>query len=245
MHRILITLLFISHFICSFSQSIEETKTKNDLEVQIIEHIGYKVSYNQTWCIPNWVAYELTKTEVEGQFPRRGSFCPDPHVKGYSAETSDYSNSGYDRGHMAPAADMKWSDKVMLESFYLTNICPQNKNLNSGLWLALEERARYWAKKDGNIFIVCGPIMDKTYDTIGKNGVAIPKAFFKVICKKYKGQFTAIGFIFPNEYCTGDIFDYSYTVDKVEEITGHDFFYILSDDIENKVESIVTFKDWN
>ena len=143
MYRILLSLLFISHFICSFSQSIEETKTNSDLEVQIIEHIGYKVSYNQTWCIPNWVAYELTKIEVEGQFPRRGSFCPDPYVKGYSAETSDYSNSGYDRGHMAPAADMKWSEKVMLESFYLTNICPQNKNLNSGLWLALEERARY------------------------------------------------------------------------------------------------------
>ena len=146
---------------------------------------------------------------------------------------------------MAPAADMKWSEKVMLESFYLTNICPQNKNLNSGIWLTLEERARYGARKDTNIFIVCGPIMDTTYDTIGKNGVAIPKAFFKVICKKYKGNYTAIGFIFPNESCAGDIFDYACTVDHIEEITGHDFFYILTDEIENKMESTITLKDWN
>ena len=245
MKTILMTFLLLISSYFVHGQNIEDTKTKKNIENQIIEHTGYKVSYNQTWCIPNWVAYELTKTEVEGQYPRRGSFCPDPLVEGYTAESSDYSNSGYDRGHMAPAADMKWSEKVMLESFYLTNICPQNKNLNSGIWLTLEERARYWARKDTNIFIVCGPIMDSTYDTIGKNGVAIPKAFFKVICKKYKGNYTAIGFIFPNESCAGDIFDYACTVDYIEEITGHDFFYILTDEIENKMESTITLKDWN
>lgn len=237
--------MLLTQCIYTYAQSVEDTRTKTDVEAQIIEHTGYKVSYNQVWCIPNWVAYELTKTEVEGQFPRKGGFCPDPLVKGLTAETSDYSNSGYDRGHMAPAADMKWSEKTMYESFYLSNICPQNRNLNGGIWLTLEERARYWAKKDFNIYIVCGPIMDAIYDTIGKNGVAIPKAFFKVICKKYKGQYTAIGFIFPNENCTGDIFDYSCTVDKVEEITGHDFFYILTDDVENRIESVINRKDWN
>ena len=245
MKNLILTLLLIIIHTSSFAQGIEDTKTNKTVEVQIIEHTGYRVSYNQAWCIPNWVAYELTEIEVAGQFPRRGGFCPDPQVVGYTAETSDYTNSGWDRGHMAPAADMKWSEKVMFESFYLSNICPQNRGLNGGLWLSLEERARYWAKKDSSIYIVCGPIMDDVHETIGANGVAIPKGFFKVICKKYKGTYVGIGFIFPNENCSGDIFDFACPIDKVEEITGHDFFYILPDNVENTIERSFNLKDWN
>jgi endonuclease G len=245
MKNFVLTLLLITLHTYSFAQGVEDTKTNKAVESQVIEHTGYRVSYNQTWCIPNWVAYELTRSEVAGQYPRRGSFCPDPQVVGYTAVTSDYTKSGWDRGHMAPAADMKWSEEVMLESFYLSNICPQNSGLNGGLWLSLEERARYWANKDSNIFIVCGPIMDDVYDTIGANGVAVPKGFFKVICKKNKGTYVGIGFIFPNENCSGDIFDLACTIDKVEEISGHDFFYILPDNVENTIERSFNLKDWN
>lgn len=244
MRNFILTLLLVILHAYSFAQSIEDTNTNKTVESQVIEHTGYRVSYNQTWCIPNWVEYELTATEVEGQFPRRGGFCPDPQVNGYTAETSDYTRSGWDRGHMAPAADMKWSEKVMLESFYLSNICPQDNGLNSGLWLSLEERARYWAKKDSYVYIVCGPIMEETYETIGANGVAIPKGFFKVFCKRIKGKYVGIGFIFPNTNCSGDIFDFSCSIDKVEEVTGHDFFFILPDDIENLIEKSYNLKDW-
>lgn len=245
MKNLVLTLLLITVHAYSFAQGVEDTKTNKVVESQVIEHTGYRVSYNQTWCIPNWVAYELTRTEVAGQFPRRGSFCPDPKVIGYTAVTSDYTKSGWDRGHMAPAADMKWSEEVMLESFYLSNICPQNSGLNGGLWLSLEERARYWANKDSSIYIVCGPIMSDVYETIGANGVAIPKGFFKVVCKKIKGAYVGIGFIFPNENCRGDIFDFACTIDRVEDITGHDFFYILPDNVENAIERSFNLKDWN
>ena len=245
MKNLVLTLLLITVHAYSFAQGVEDTMTNKVVESQGIEHTGYRVSYNQTWCIPNWVAYELTRTEVAGQFPRRGSFCPDPKVLGSTAVPSHYTKSGWDRGHMAPAADMKWSEEVMLESFYLSNICPQNSGLNGGLWLSLEERARYWANKDSSIYIVCGPIMSDVYETIGANGVAIPKGFFKVVCKKIKGAYVGIGFIFPNENCSGDIFDFACTIDRVEDITGHDFFYILPDNVENAIERSFNLKDWN
>ena len=96
----------------------------------IIYHAGYTTSYNTTTLIPKWVAYELTDEEVQGVFPRSGSFGMDPDSTGRQAMREDYSNSGWDKGHMAPAADMKWSEQSMYESFYLTNICPQNHTLN-------------------------------------------------------------------------------------------------------------------
>ena len=142
MKKFLLILFLHSFALIGFSQNLEIPITQKECTEQIISHLGFTVSYNQDWLIPNWVAYELTNTEVNGTYPRRGSFCPDPKVKGRTAVTYDYTNSGYDRGHMAPAADLKWSEQSMLESFYLSNICPQNRNLNSGIWLGLEEAVR-------------------------------------------------------------------------------------------------------
>ena len=113
---------------------------KNQPE-QVIQHLGYTVSYNPEWLVPNWVAYELTNFETGGEQERKNHFKPDPLVNGDPVVTSDYSNSGYDRGHMAPAADMKWSEQAMRESFYMTNMCPQLHNLNAGDWKDLEELA--------------------------------------------------------------------------------------------------------
>lgn len=226
------------------SGSIELTKTSKGLSSQIITHVGYTTSYNSVWLIPNWVSYELTATEVAGTYPRpKKAFEPDPLVKGKSAVHRDYSNSGYSRGHMAPAADMKWSEQAMLESFYLSNICPQIAELNGGVWERLENRCRSLAK-EGSVFICCGPIISGTPKRIGENKVAVPAGFYKVLCMKRKGKWQAIGFMFPNSACQGSMFDYVCTVDEVEKKTGHDFFYNLSDDIENSIEASIKAKDW-
>ena len=145
---------------------------------------------------------------------------------------------------MAPAADMKWSAQVMTESFYLSNICPQDRGLNGGTWLKLEEAVRDWARAQSPIYVVCGPIMGETFDTIGDNAVAIPDGFFKVVCKRVNGLYFTIGFIFPNKVVKGSIFDYSCTVDEVEKVTGFDFFSALPDSIEKNVESVCNPKDW-
>lgn len=113
---------------------------------QILKRKGYTLSYNADYKTPQWVAWELTKKETKGKEGRTNKFLPDPNVRGAKAYTGDYTKSGYDRGHMAPAADMKWSKQAMEESFYMSNICPQNPNLNRGDWNDLEEKSRQWAK---------------------------------------------------------------------------------------------------
>ena len=213
---------------------------------QIISHTGFIISYNSDWKIPNWVAYELTKEKVEGTVPRYDSFLPDPEVPlDKSANTYDYSNTSWDRGHMAPAGDMKWSEQAMKESFYLSNICPQNKNLNGGVWHDLEIQIRELARQKGNIYIVCGPIVSKQPKTIGANKVAIPDAFFKVLLQNNNNEWSAIAFMFANESGRKPLSTYAMSVEDIQIITDIDFFPALPDSIEKKVESQVDFTKWN
>jgi endonuclease G len=213
---------------------------------QIITHTGYTVSYNSDWKTPNWVAYELTKEEVKGTVSRYDAFMPDPEVSyENSATTYDYSNSGWDRGHMAPAADMKWSEQAMKESFFLSNICPQNSNLNRGIWNDLEEQVRELVRQKGKIYVVCGPIMSKQHKTIGTNKVAIPDAFFKVLLQNTNDNWSAIAFMFANESGRKLLSTYAMSVEDMQIITDIDFFPALPDDIEQKVESEVNFTKWN
>ncbi len=224
----------------------ELPRLNNHQPEQVIEHLGYTVSYNPQWLVPNWVAYELTNSETFGEQERSNHFKPDPLVKGDPVVTSDYSKSGYDRGHMAPAADMKWSEQAMRESFYMTNICPQTHSLNAGDWKDLEELARDWAQQYGSIYIACGPIMEANYQTIGKtHSIAVPSAFYKVFLRKIcNGGWTSIGFVMPNKAGNRPLMTYMFTVDEVEEQTGLDFFYNLPDSIESQVENSYSVSDW-
>jgi endonuclease G len=226
--------------------SIEIPAKIAEKKEQIITHIGYTVSYNSDWKIPNWVAYELTKEEVEGTVPRFDTFSSDPEVSyENSATTYDYSNSGWDRGHMAPAGDMKWSEQAMKESFYLSNICPQNSNLNSGIWADLERQVRELARQKGNIYVVCGPVILKQPQTIGKNRVAVPDAFFKALLQNDKNNWYAIAFVFANKSGRKPLATYAMSVEELQIITGIDFFPALPDNIERKAESEVDFTKWN
>jgi endonuclease G len=225
-------------------ENLEIPAKIKDRKEQIIEHIGYTVSYNEDWKIPNWVAYELTKEEVEGITPRGKDFIPDPAVNGVSATTDDYKNSGWDRGHMAPAADMKWSKQAMNESFYLSNICPQNHNLNGGVWKELEESVRNWASDNGHIYVVCGPIVSKRPKTIGNNKVAVPDSFFKVLLRNDNGNWSAIAFMFANKSGHKKLATYAMSVEDIQIITDIDFFPALPDDIEEKIENQLNTSIW-
>lgn len=205
---------------------------------QILKRKGYTLSYNADYKTPQWVAWELTKKESKGKEGRTDKFLPDPDVRGAKAYTGDYTKSGYDRGHMAPAADMKWSRRAMEESFYMSNICPQNANLNRGDWNDLEEKSRQWARKYGAVYIACGPIYDsKRPKRIGNNKVAVPDAFYKVILINDKKKPQAIGFIFPNKAGHKPLKKYIVTVDSVEKRTNIDFFPALPDEVENRIEA--------
>ncbi|MCM1505361.1 MAG: DNA/RNA non-specific endonuclease [Muribaculum sp.] len=211
----------------------------------LVDYTGMNISFNPKAHVPNWVAWELTADEAAGTEPRSQKFVADESVPG-CAEPWDYSYSGYDRGHMAPAGDMKWSKQAMNESFYMTNICPQLNALNSGAWRTLEEKCRVWAMADSAIVIVAGPILsDKLTETIGDSHVVVPQRFFKVILSPYSNPPRGIGFIMNNGKVAGGMQKAAVSIDEVEAVTGHDFFSALSDEVENAVEAQCNFNYWS
>ncbi len=215
---------------------------------RIIAHTGYTVSFNREHNNPNYVAWELTADEVKGTRPRADEFLPDPDVPApHRVTTEDYKGSGYDRGHMVPAADMKWSSAAMRECFYMSNMCPQDGGLNSGPWKKLEEACRRWASREGSVYIVCGPIYNKgrKHKTIGrKHKVTVPDAFFKVVLSLKPGKEKAIGFCYENRSGKQPMPQAAMSVDKVEEMTGMDFFVNVDDRLEKRIETQCVFKDW-
>lgn len=210
-------------------------KKRNEIR---LNRTGFTISYNNFYKVPNWVAWELTCQETTGNEERKRKFLPDPDLPEPRVEHSDYTHSGYDRGHMAPAADMKWSEKAMQESFYMSNICPQNQKLNRDDWGDLENECRTWAKKYRNVYIVCGPIYDSSNPKrIGQHKVAVPDRFFKVVLIYNRKNPVAMGFLFKNKAGHHKLEKYMVSVDSIETITGLDFFSQLPDNIEKQVEA--------
>ena len=210
--------------------------------VQFLHREGYTVCYNAEARLPHWVAWRLTADHVNGSHKRGGiKFQEDEQVPAPRATDADYRSSGYDRGHMCPSGDNKWSEVAQRESFLMTNICPQTHNLNAGDWNEMEQQCRRWAEQYGEIYIVCGPILYRQkHKTLGKNKVVVPEAFFKVVlCLGDDPK--AIGFIYKNEDGNRPKGDYMNTVDQVERLTGIDFFPTLPDSIENRIEAEANF----
>ena len=232
----------------------DETETYMGLEIptpltdrpeQLLKRVGYTVSYNSVLKLPNWVAWHLTVAHTSGISKRDGiKFHEDEEVPQPRATDADYRRSGYDRGHMCPSGDNKWSCLAQEQSFLLTNVCPQDHQLNAGDWNEMESQCRRWAKRYGDIYIAAGPILFKgRHKTIGQNKVTVPEAFFKVVlCMK--GYPKAIGFIYRNQPGNRPKGDYVNSVDQVERLTGIDFFSSLPDAVECEVEARCQLEDW-
>ena len=181
-------------------KGVELPQLKRKRAEQVIQHEGYTVSYNADYRIANWVAYVLTDKEARSdKAERQNKFVVDPLVKGASATNEDYTRTGFDRGHLAPAGDMKWSEKAMRESFYLSNITPQRPGLNRGIWKELEEQIRLWARENGAVLIATGPVIpNEELSRLGKNRVGVPRQFYKVLCMVVNNQLEGVGFLFEN-----------------------------------------------
>jgi len=244
MKKILTILFIITGFTSTYAQQLELPAISPD--DQIIIHQNYTLSYNENHEQAEWVAYELTKQEVLGTISRTDNFKSDTAVTTGSASLADYRGSGFDRGHLAPAADMKFSSTAMSESFYLSNMSPQNASFNRGIWKKLEALVRQWAYDNEAILVVTGPVLNKaTYPSIGSNSVSIPEYYYKVILDHTEPELKAIEFILPNIKGEYPVTAYAVPVDKVEEITGINFFSIFPDDIEENLESQFDISLWN
>lgn len=214
---------------------------------RVLKRMGYVTSYNKHWKLPNWVAWKIDKSRLKKNESRTNEFLPDPDLRTSEAvTTNDYKGSGFDRGHMCPAADNRYHWKAMQESFYMTNICPQDRKLNSGDWNDLEEMCRFWAEKEGSLYVVCGPIVkSKNPQTIGrKQKVVVPDAFFKVILSTAGKQPRAVGFVFENKNTRQHLGKYARSVDEIEAMTGINFFPALPDEVEVMVEKQYNLRSW-
>ncbi len=212
--------------------------------IPIIKHLGYAFQYSEKHEQAFWVGYELTKKETEKAFERTDEFIPDPAVSTGTATVADYAKSGYDRGHLAPAADMGWSQQAMAESFYFSNMSPQEPGFNRGIWKNLEEQVRTWAKAYDSIYVVTGPVLKDGLVQLGPNGVSIPKYYYKVILDNTGDDAKAIGFLMPNQASKEPLEKFAVSVDQVEQETGIDFFNKLPDSRENAFEKEVCIPCW-
>jgi len=210
----------------------------------VVQHTYYVLSYSEDHEQAEWVAYELLRERLEQPWVERsGAFRPDPAVRTESATPRDYSGSGYDRGHLVPAADMAFDAVAMDETFFMSNISPQVRSFNGGVWRELEENIRDWAKRMDRLYVVTGPVLTRPgLSKIGFNQVTVPSDFYKVILAPQ--QRSAIAFVIPNATSSAPLMEYACSVDAVETLTGLDFFPRFLKGADERIEAHVNEALW-
>jgi endonuclease G len=248
-----ITFLVILAFFVSYGFFYKSTSSTNHLPLETprlkeresyLHHLAYGFVYDETHEQAKWIAYCLTKSEASGTIERSDHFVEDPIVSSGTATDADYAKSGYDRGHLAPAADMRWSTKTMEESFYYSNMSPQLPAFNRGIWKKLEEKVRDWAVELDSILIVTGPILTPNLPTIGANKVSIPAYYFKAIVEFKGSKSKGIAFVLPNQGSKLPLMEFAISINELEKLTNIDFFYQIEDKLENTLESTICKTCW-
>jgi endonuclease G len=207
-----------------------------------VVHTKFRLSYLEDHEQAEWVYYKLDSLINKGIVNRLDQFREDTSISTGSAKLSDYKSSGYDRGHLVPAGDMKSSYTAMSESFLMSNISPQNPSFNRGGWKKLESLVRGWADKH-ELHIVTAGVLHSELDRIGRSGVSVPSYFYKIIYAPSESKM--IGFLMPNTKINLGLQNYVKSVDHIESLTGIDFFYDLEDGLENALEAKSTLSSWD
>lgn len=210
---------------------------------QLLSRKGFSIGYGKKERQAIWVCYILTSENLDlPKVARSNKFLPDPLVKD-PVHPRDYRKTGFDKGHLAPAADFTYSEETMQNSFYMSNISPQVPGCNRGIWKRLEQQVRNWARREERICVITGPIFSPDDKNMKDTGIRIPCAFYKVILDTTPPE-KMIGFIIPNKPSKKRLSSFAVTVDEVEKVTGCDFFSGLPDEQEDELESTVIPADW-
>lgn len=212
---------------------------------QIVHHQNYSLSYSEPHEQAEWVAYELKSSHLSSTNHKRPYFEIDNAVKSGAAHWRNYKQSGYDRGHLCPAGDRRFSKAAHDETFLTSNISPQEHQFNAGVWNRLEQKVRYWAKKYDGVFVVTGGILKDGLKTIGEERVAVPNQFYKIVLDNTNGNSKVLAFLMNHNDSDMPLYKFVVSVDEVEKLTGIDFFPELDDAIENKIEASSSYKKWS
>lgn len=210
----------------------------------VLKEGSYTLCFSEQALQASWVAYVFTENETRGEVKRTNNFRQHPTLALRHATDDDYSHSGYDRGHLAPAADMAWSQHAMEASFYFTNIAPQKPGFNRGVWKRLESQVRDWAAKNDSICVVTGPVLNTFIDTIGENNIPVPSHYYKAILDPFLPDQKGIAFVLENTASKAPIASFAIPIDSLEKLTGIDFFPALPDSLEQELESDLDLSSW-
>lgn len=210
----------------------------------LVEHDHFSLSYHETYEQAEWVAYTLHKDHLTNDDRKRPYFIEDPKVPTKSADWRNYRGSGYDRGHLCPAGDRRFSEYAYNETFYTSNITPQDKEFNAGVWNRLEQQVRYWAKRYGTLFVVTGGVLEQDLPHIGDEDVAVPKSYYKMISRGSGANLKVVAFLIPHRESPAQLRQFLVPVDQLERITGIDFFKNLPHTIQDSIESKVDSEGW-
>jgi len=211
----------------------------------VVHHQYYSLSYSEKDEQAEWVAYELKKNQLSHNNFKRPYFEVDNSIKTKAASWRNYKNSGYDKGHLCPAGDRRFSKRAFNETFLTSNITPQKHDFNSGIWNRLEQKVRYWASKYDGVYVVTGGVLKGKHKAIGKEKVTVPRYFYKVLLDNSRGHIKMIAFLMPHQESKRPLYEFVTSVDKIETLTGIDFFPQLEDSIENKLEARTDYKGWS
>lgn len=210
----------------------------------IVDHNYYSLSYNEPYEQAEWVAYVLKKSQLTSDQRKRPFFIEDPKVKSKSADWRNYKGSGLDRGHLCPAGDRRFSVQAYNETFYTSNISPQDRDFNAGVWNRLELQVRDWTRRYNELFVVTGGILEPGLQEIGEEDVDVPRYYYKIIARGEPSNPKILAFLFLGRESTKPLRQFTVSVDEIEKRTGIDFFENLPDGLEEKLESGVVVGDW-
>jgi len=210
-----------------------------------VDHGSFQLEYSESHEQAKWVYYRVLGS-FKGGVKRTNDFRPDLMIKTGSAGLSDYRKSGFDRGHLAPAAVFKYSREAMSKSFLMSNMSPQRPGFNRGIWKRLEAKVREWAKSNDGLHVVSGPVLKSGVPKIGRNRVSVPEKYYKVLLDNIGPEKKAIGFVLENRKYKGlEFYKFAVSIDSVENLTGIDFFKDLPAPLQTRVESRVDYSLWN
>lgn len=209
----------------------------------VIPHTYYTVSYSPADRQAEFAYYYLSVASINGNQERTDDFRMDPSVKSNPVTSTSYQGSGFDRGHLAPAADFKLNLTAMSETFFMSNMSPMPPSFNRGIWSNLESKVRENAITMGGIYVVTGPVLTNTCGTIG-GGITVPCSFYKIIFKEGSNP-KMIGFLLSNTGSSLPLKNFIVSVDEIEKLTNLDFFPTLNDDIERSLEANKSPAGWN
>jgi len=256
---VFVGLYFLEKYITDNNVSIELTKTNTagSSEVitetdwlptsttgRIINHKYYSLSYVESHEQSEWVAYELSKEHISKNEFERPYFIEDEKIATGSADWRNYKNSGYDRGHLCPAGDRRFSYEAFSETFLTSNISPQNREFNSQVWNFLEQKVRFWAQKYDGLYVITGPVLKEGLPTIGKEKVSVPDSYYKIVYDVRNGEHKVLAFLIPNKPTKQSFFEYVTTVDEIEQLTKLNFFPKLSKSQSEILESKIDIASW-